>query len=252
MTLRELFNRDRVLMQDMSPKDKLMHLWHYYKWYFAVFLLLLIYIGSTISAYIATSSCTLNGLFLNVTGSVYSLTDMSEAFLPDDSEESVNIDTLYFTSDSKTEDATSVYETFQSLIAKAHAGDLDFLVTGSDTVNQLIYNEFYLDLSGFLTPEQLDAYEGQLLYMDRAFLEDIRQLDASTDLAVSIKYPDPADPASMKDPVPVLIDIKQSPWIAELYPGDPGLYAFGLVTNGQHHDTALQFLDFLLKGGNEP
>ena len=145
-----------------------------------------------------------------------------------------------------------MYETFQMLIAKAHAGDLDFLVTGSDAVNQLIYNEFFLDLSAFLSAEQLSAYQDKVLYMDRAFLESIRQLDASTTLDTPIAYPDPTDPTSMEDPVPVLIDIRDAHWISTLYPGDTGLYAFGLVTNGQHTQTAVAFLDFLLNGDTKP
>ena len=79
-------------------------------------------------------------------------------------------------------------------------------------------------------------------------MESIRQIDASTNLDKPITYPDPTDPASMEDPIPVLIDIRNTKWISTLYPGDSGLYAFGLVTNGQHTQAALSFLNYLLNG----
>ena len=215
-------------------------------------MLAVIYIASTIASYTSTSNCILNGIFLNVTGSAYVLEDMGNAFLSNTDDKTVLIDTLYYSSQSSAEDATSMYETFQVLIAKAHAGDLDFLVTGSDAVNQLIYNEFFLDLSSYLSAEQLSAYQDKLLYMDRAFLENIRQLDVSTPLDTPIAYPDPTDPTSMEDPIPVLIDIRDAQWISTLYPGDKGLYAFGLVNNGQHTQTALSFLKYLLNGDVKP
>ena len=247
MTPNELFQKDRKTMRNMTPKEKIGHIWHYYKWYFVALLLVILYIGSTICAYTTDSKLLLNGIFLNVTD-VGALHDIPGEFRPEDGEDTVYIDTLYFVSSPDAADASEVYETFQTLIAKAHAGDLDFIVADDETVNQLIYNEFFLDLTAFLTPEQLASCGGKLLYMDRAFLERISQLDASTDLSVPIMYPDPTDPESMEDPVPVLIDIRDSDLICALYPLDTGLHAFGLVTNGQHHDTALEFLDFLMNG----
>lgn len=169
------------------------------------------------------------------------LNEMGDAFLASADQtagkSTVLIDTLYYSTQPNAEDATSVYETFQTLIAKAHAGDLDFLVTGSDTVNQLIYNEFFLDLSSLLPKAQLSAYQDRILYMDRAFLESIRHVDASTPLDKPIAYPDPTDPTSMEDPVAVLIDIRSTRWISTLYPEDHGLWALGFVANGQHTQT---------------
>lgn len=250
MTPIELFKKDRKITQDMTAKEKVKHIWHYYKWYFLALALAIFYIGSTISAQFSNSNCILNGYFLNI-ADVGAFSDMSETFHPAGGEQTVYIDALYFTSQTNAEDPSGAYETFQTLIAKAHAGDLDFLVVDKDTINQLIYNEFFLDLTGFLTQEQLAAYEGKLLYMDRAFLERILNLDASTDLSEPIKYPDPADPAAMEDPVPVLIDIRDCAWISKVYPFDTNVHAYGLVTNGQHHDIALQFLDFLLNGDKQ-
>ena len=248
MTPSEIIQKDKELLKGLPLRAKAVHLWHYYKWYTLALLMVVLYIISTIIAYIDTSNCILNGYFLNVTGSPYSLAELSENYLPADSDETVYIDTMLFTSDPSAENASSIYENFQNLIAKAHAGDLDFVVVDDEAINQLIYSEFFPDLTTFLTQEQLSVYAGRLLYMDREFLENIRNLDASTDLTTPIWYPDPADPESMGDPIPVLIDIRDSRWMAELYPDDTELHAFGLVTNGQHHDTALDFLDFLLSG----
>ena len=246
----ELFKKDRAILKDLPLKEKVKHIWHYYKWYFGALLLVIVYIASTIASYISTSNCVLNGIFLNSTADASTFNEMSDTFLATaeqtKEDATVFVDTLSFSANPSAEDATSMYETFQTLLAKAHAGDLDFLVTGSDSINQLIYNEFFLDLSSLLDPEQLSAYQDKLLYMDRSFLEHIQNLDASSALDTPIAYPDPTDPASMKDPVPVLVDIRTSRWFSDLYPGVNDLYAYGLVTNGTNTQTAISFLEYLM------
>ena len=252
MTIPELLQKERSLMKEMTFKEKAAHIWHYYKWYMLALVLLVSYISSTIISYTEADNYVLNGYFINVTGDSYTISKLSDSYLPDQREQLVYIDSMLLTSNSDIANAEDVYENYQMLIVKAHAGDVDFVVTGKAAIHQLIYNEFFQDLNEVLTPEQLAAYEGRLLYMDRAFLEMITNIDISSSLDTTIAYPDPADPESMGDPVPVLIDIRDSQWISELYPGDTGLHAFGVIVNAQHRDTAVDFLEFLLNGVEVP
>lgn len=252
MTVSELWQTERALLKEMTLKEKLGHIWHYYKWYFIALVLLISYISSTIASFVSTNNCVLNGYFINVTGDTHIVTGLSDAFLPDQREQLVYLDTMFLTSDPSKADAADVAESLQNLVAKSHAGDVDFLVVGDGTLSQMIYYEFFQDLTQVLTPEQYEAYKDRFLYMDRAFLERISKIDASTDLTVTIHYPDPTDPESMEDPIPVLIDVRDSQWMEKLYPGSKGMHAYGFVVNSQHRQNAVDFLEFLLSGDEAP
>ena len=245
MKFSPLIQKDRELLKGKSPKEKLKHIWLYYKWHMGAVLLLVIYVASTIYSNVAASNCVLSGVFLNTTAPPYAVLSHGEEFLSACSyvpSSEVYFDTMHYSSDPDAEDAVSVYETFQLLIAKAHAGDLDILVTGRSALNQLIYNEFFLDLNQFLTPEQIQAYKGQFLYMDKAFLAQLGDLSAAP-----AAYPNPTKPELMVEPVPVLVDIRGSEVISTLYGDSTGLYALGFVVGGRHPEAARNYLDYLMK-----
>lgn len=245
MKLSDLIEKDRNIMQGKPLKEKLLHLWTYYKWYFGAFLLVVIYIVSLIISNLAPGNI-LNGIFLNTTGSLYAASQVGEDFLnaTNRTGQQVYFDSMYTSSHPDAEDAASVYESFQLLIAKTHTGELDFLVTGSDTVNSLMYNEFFVDLRQVLSPEQAERYAPYYLYMDMAFLKTLQDAGTASDL---MSYPDPARPELMQEPVPVLIDLQTSPKVKEaLYPKTTGICAFGFVVNGQHWDLSAAFLDYLM------
>lgn len=245
MKFSQLIQKDRELLKGKSPKEKLKHIWLYYKWHFGALLLAIIYIASTIYSNVAATNCVLSGVFLNTTAPSHTVLSHGEEFLAAGSYapgSEVYFDTMHYSSTPDAEDAASVYETFQLLMAKAHAGELDLLVTGSGTLNQLIYNEFFLDLNQVLASEQIQAYEGRFLYMDKAFLAQLGDLSA-----VPVSYPDPTKPELMTEPVPVLIDIRGSKAVSTLYGDSADLYALGFVVGGQHPETAQNYLDYLMK-----
>ena len=245
MKFSQLIQKDRELLKGKSPKEKLKHIWLYYKWHMGAVLLLVIYVASTIYSNVAASNCVLSGVFLNTTAPPYAVLSHGEEFLSACSyapSSEVYFDTMHYSSDPDSEDAVSVYETFQLLIAKAHAGDLDFLVTGSSTQNQLIYNEFFLDLNKILTAEQIQAYKGQFLYMDIAFLAQLGDISANL-----VSYPDPTKPELMAEPIPVLIEIRDSKAVSALYGDSTDHYVLGFVVGGQHPEAARNYLDYLMK-----
>ena len=245
MKFSQLIRKDRELLKGKSPTEKLKHIWLYYKWYLGAALLLVIYVSSTIYSNVAAANCILNGVFLNTTAPSYSVLSHGEEFLAAGSYtpgSEVYFDTMHYSTDPDAEDAASVYETFQLLLAKAHAGELDLLVTGSGTLNQLIYNEFFLDLNQILTTEQIQTYDGLFLYMDKAFLSQLGDPGAAP-----ASYPDPTKPELMTEPVPVLVDIRNSKAVSALYTDSTDLYALGFVVGGQHPEVARHYLDYLME-----
>lgn len=245
MKFSQLIQKDRELLKGKSPKEKAKHIWLYYKWHLGAVLLLIIYVASTIYSNVSADDCILSGVFLNTTAPSYTVLSHGEEFLtagPYATGSEVHFDTMYYSTSPDAEDAASVYETFQLLIAKAHAGELDILVTGSDTRNQLIYNEFFVDLNQVLTSEQIQAYEGRFLYMDKAFLAQLGDLSTTP-----VSYPDPTKPELMAEPIPVLVSLDGSTAIDALYCDSIDLYCLGFIVGIQHPEAARDYLDFLIK-----
>ena len=253
MKVSELIQKERALLKDKSPKEKLRHIWLYYKWHMGAVFLAVCYIISTVGSNAESHHVVLNSTFLNTTAYSSDALDFEQDFMArcqlDSHEQLVIFDTsLHYDPDPDPEDGTTAYETLQLLITRAHTGDMDVLVTDSAPVNLLIYGEFFIDLSQALTKEQLDAYRPYFLYMDNAFLQQITSADLSTlDPDMVITYPDPTRPELMQEPIPVLIDISGSDKIKNLYPNVADRLTLGFVTNSQHPEMAQLFLDYLMK-----
>ena len=90
---------------------------------------------------------------------------------------------------------------------------LDFVVCDITSMENLAYSEFFVDLSTVLTKEQLDAYAPYLLYMDMAFLEDLKEIVESENYDVEIEVPDSTKPETMEKPIPVFINISGSAYL---------------------------------------
>ena len=253
MKASELIQKDRDLLKGKPLKAKLKHIWLYYKWYLVSFLLVICYIISLVDTNIESNHIVLTGTFLNTTAYSSDALTFEKDFMSrsqlNPNEQLVVFDTtLHYDSEPDPEDSISSYENLQLMVARAHSGDMDLLVTDSEPVNLLMYNEFFMDLSQALTAEQFDTYKPYFLYMDNAFLQEILSTDLSTvDPNMILAYPDPTKPELMEEPIPVLIDISSSNEIATLYPEVNDRLTLGFVTTCQHLEVAQLFLDYLMK-----
>lgn len=253
MKISELLQKDKEALCGKPLKEKLIHIWEYYKWYLLAVFLGICFIFSLISSNIENNNIVLNGAFLNTTAYASEAIAFEQDFMSscqlDPEKQLVVFDTsLYYRSDPDPADGTAYYETLETLIVRAHSSDIDVLVTDSDPVNILIYNEFFMDLSQVLTAEQFEAYQPYFLYIDNAFLQRILSADLSSlNPDIVLRYPDATKPELMEEPIPVLIDISTSDKIQKLYSGTNNHLVFGFISNCRHPETAGQFLDYLMK-----
>lgn len=253
MKASELLQKEREILRGKPLKEKLKHIWEYYKWFMLAAFLGICFICSLIDSNIENSNITLSGIFLNTTAYSSEVIEFEQDFMSscqlDPEKQLVVFDTsLYYDSNPDPADSTTSYETLQTLITRAHSSDVDVLVTNSDPVNLLMYNEFFMDLSQALTAEQFDTYKPYFLYVDNVFLQKIVSADLSTlDPDMVLTYPDPTKPEQMEEPIPVLIDISTSDEIQKLYSGINDQLVFGFISNCQHTETARKFLDYLMK-----
>lgn len=141
-------------------------------------------------------------------------------------------------------DSVASYESTQALIAQVTGATIDFIVSPSDAILSLAYDEMFVDLSTVLTDEQIEYYEPYFLYVDQAIIEQLLTTD-DTESLEGIELPDCRKPEEMQRPIPVLIDISEYKTITELYGSLDQTIVFGIAFNAPNTETAITFLDYL-------
>ena len=148
---------------------------------------------------------------------------------------------LYFDSDmfldfSAMDDAT--VQTTQKIMVHISAGDLDSMIGDLTAIDRYAYNDVLMDLRDFLTDEELQKYENDFYYVDRALLEEAKENP-------NLEYPEnPTDPSSMKDPIPVAIRVNDCKRLSETYVFGENQY-FAVIINSKHQDLNHLFLNYI-------
>lgn len=135
------------------------------------------------------------------------------------------------------------YANAEAFAAMVTAGELDLTTASIPLLLQLGYNENFWDLSQLLTPEQLENNKDNLLYIDMAFVEMIKEMSIMEDIP---PYPDPKRPEDMERPIPfALLLPEDAEFTKRSYPHmEAGI---AMVVTASHEDMALAFLDQFLK-----
>lgn len=122
-------------------------------------------------------------------------------------------------------------------------GLVDFLMGDTASMETLAYSDFFEDLRQILTPEQLEALEGRIRYMDLGVVRQLEEMAESKTYPENFTLPDPAKPELMEEPVPVFIDVSRSSCLKDLYPEDALL---AVAQNSSHLGTVRAFVDYLM------
>ena len=252
MAVMDEFQTERKTIKQGTLRKKIEYFWQYYKWHTILILGIIICVGNIIYTRMSEPKIELNGIILNATSSgIGERTDNLLAnFLKEKklalSKNNFLFDTsLVFLSTGKTEAVSSNYATFQVLQTQSVSGKLDFIVGDAVGMTTLSYRDYFTDLRTLLTDDQFKKYEPYMCYMDLAFMEEMEESLAYYDESVILEYPDCKNPAAMKNPVPVLIDLSASKEITNVYNFPIDTPVFGVVCT-THLDMTLKFMDFLL------
>lgn len=242
----ELINAKKVLRKG-NPREIVGYFWDYYKWYLIALVFIAITFGSIIHIKMTAKDCVLKGAILNVTGSDTAGSELEQAFLtvsPIDTEkEEIVFDTsFYFSLDSDSATVQTTYQTLQMLSAQIAAGDIDFMIGDLESMNNLAYKQYYAELSDVLSEEQMERYEPHFLYYDKAFVDELRNMDA-----IATVYPDPQKPDLMKEPVPMFINVSECRGLQDVYPYAEGEYVIAFAHTATNCDKMLKFLEFLME-----
>lgn len=173
-------------MKPMTGKQRVDHLWTYYKEYLWFVALAVIVICVVVTSLINTSKNAIaSGMLVNI-----SIEQAGFEYLCEDYREHLggvgnDVVELDYTNFSSLADPTSSEDNYYAsmiLLARVSSGDLDYIILDQFGMEYYITQGVYLDLREFFTQEELDALGEKVIYA--------RQEDETESWAVAVDISD--------------------------------------------------------------
>lgn len=247
MKMSEYTRAEWKKMKDKPFKERLAFFWDYYKIPTIIVVAALLAVIYTATIWITAKDEALNGMLINST------TAMEESAILQDFCQEAGINTkkeeivlnagLSMDSGVPSMD----YMTYQRIHAGIAARQTDFFIADQGVMRQCGYDPSHMlmDLREFLSPEQLETLKDRIYYIDGSMCDGV------IPEGETVTYPSPTEPETMKDPIPVGIDIQDCrAFLDSYYPTNQPLY-FAVAVNAPHKDRALQFLEFIMEHTNK-
>lgn len=252
MAVMDEFREEREALKHGTPKEKLAYFIDYYKWHVIVAVLVVFMVISIIRDMLNQKesilyTCLLNTMELDAS-------EYNNAFA-----ESLGIDTekyeLIFDAETwidinSMDEATMASS--QKLVARLAAGELDIMITDTDSVTNYSYQADFLTMKELLSPEQYEMYKPYFYYIDLAVMAEWQASISDPNnllLDYSYDFPDPRKPENMTAPTPVGIFLDDCEELKSCYHFKTDDVVFCVFANSSHTDTVLLYLDYLMGNG---
>jgi len=135
--------------------------------------------------------------------------------------------------------------TIQGLVAQCSGGTIDFITGDMEAMTIFAYGDYFYDLREVLTAEELKQYEPYMLYIDRDYQRQVDEALVTPEIIPTMVPPDMRYPENMVDPVPVLIDLRESSLLSDIYIDLVDVLCFGFTVNAPDLELTKDFLDYL-------
>lgn len=218
--LKAHFKKLRADLKPMTFKEKLDHLWSYYKEVLLVAGLVVLTICVMVSSIINMNTETLAyGVLGNVSCSAKGYSYLTEDYFAQITQnpkrEQVVLDSIAFEDPALAEDTDMNYQASMRLIALVSAKMVDYMFLDHYTMEFYISDDFYMDLRDLLSQEELEALESDFIY---------------------------AQPETFDEMFPVAIDVTELPYVKEnIRTGDEDTRVYlAFAANTQRPETCLQ------------
>lgn len=236
MTQREAAIQQLKALKNKPLKDKVKHIFTYYKLPIIAIVLVVLMAVSFVSHLASAKRTVLHvyclDAFVAQEREEPFLLELSQAAGVDQEKECIEITAKLNLQD-------ELYEG-EALTAQIMGGMIDVLALSEDASMQWLYQDVFADLSEMLTADQLRAYEDMLLYVDGAVLEKMDHLSQQEN---PLQFPDPTKPEEMEDPIPVAVRVSAGSAFADtFFSNQPGV-VIGVVANAPNPENAIFFLD---------
>lgn len=249
MPVMDEFKEEREALKNGTPKEKIQYFWYYYKWHTIVGLIVIAMIVSIIKTVVFQKETAFYAAFLNA-ATRYTGRDIGAEFVEyagiDGKTYDVMIDSSMFIDKDKMD--TSSVSAAQRISVYLAAGDLDVLVTDTDSAQHYAYLDTLTDMKSFLTQEQYKQYEPYFYYVDMKVVKEIAAANDNMDLTYEAVYPeDPFDPTTMEEPVAVGICVDQCPILRDNYYFREDSLIFSVFCTSRNQELNQQFLEYLMQ-----
>ena len=127
-------------------------------------------------------------------------------------------------------------------------GDLDVMLANEVVFEYFAYWGGLSDLRYYLSEETLQELEPYIFYIDQTVADARAEYMYGSEEYNSIQLPNPRDPASMKDPIPVGIYLDQAndAFKAE-FEFENGTAMVGIFLNNENAERCSQFIHYIMK-----
>lgn len=219
MALKQTFGELKEQLKPMSWKERLEHLWEYYKWVLvaAAAVIMLISIICT-SIYNLSLKVVFGGSVVNIY-----MSDEAEAYLQEDIEQMLQVGKkeqvfLHSISVGDMSSDTNASTDAMTVIVRVAAQELDYLIMDETSLRYFLSTAAVSDLTQCLTEEQLAQFEGKMV---------MAQMEEGGPI------------------VPLALEISDIDFLKECYTGERKTY-LAFPNNTEHAMSPSQFLDYLL------
>lgn len=246
MPVMDEFKEEREALKHGTLEQKLTYFADYYKWHAIIAVIVLCIVISFVVHALTRKETALHVCMVNTyaLGSEDYITDFAEFADIDLNSWELFFDTGIFIQEDAL-DETSVASS-QKLLVYIAAGELDVMITDTETVKMYTNNEFFCDLREFLTPEQTESYKPYFYYIDMKAVQEAQEAIDNFDETYVPSYPDPRKPDEMEQPVPVGIYLNASEGFTENFLFKTEDVVLIVLQNTKRPETVQQFIDYVM------
>ena len=250
MTLKEKIKKISTAIKEGKGGAVFEYFYDYYKFEAFVIIAVLYFIGNLAYTKFTEKEIVLAGALLNQYNILAEdqILDMGEDFLieqgldPKKQKAEFNTTLRYAHSgDSSFNDAT-----IQGLVAQCSGGTIDFITGDMASMTIFAYGEYFYDLREVLTEEEMIQFAPYILYVDLDYQRQIEEALVTPEVIPTMVPPDMRHPENMVDPIPVLIDLRDSMLLSEIYIDLVDVLCFGFTVNAPDLELTKEFLNYLM------
>lgn len=168
--LKEHLKKLKKDLEPMSFREKLDHLWTYYKW-FAALLALIIVLICMVSSSIANINCEtlLSGMVINtdvtLDGNNYLTVDYFEKRHGVEGKQEIDLAHLTFMDPEDSTDIEFTYTAIMRIVADISARQLDYVITDEVGMETCMNHDALMDLREILTEQEMELLKDDLIYL---------------------------------------------------------------------------------------
>ena len=251
MPLMDEFKEERESIKNADFKTKWNYFWDYYKKETIAVICVVFFLVTIIYSVVTSKDIAFYAAMVNSTAVLQEdITAFQEDYMAyagiDPKEYIVQMDNSLMSTD--TPKSELEMNASQKLMVYTSVGQLDVIVTGSDTFPYQASQGIFYDLREILTEEQLAKYEPYFYYVDQTILDARNEMPTTGDFKTA--YPemlDPRKPEEMENPIPVALFVTDCTKLTDTYYFEGDYAAVGVLANTSHLENAVKFIDFLFE-----